>query len=413
MRTPNPFPLFPTLDMLRDMSLQDYPALNQQLSAFDWHIEHWSCGAELLLYIGRNKSLHTYTSYRNAIEKFLLWLLLVHDKPFDVLDHDDILRFIDFCVKPPKGWVVGALHDRFILRDGVYQINPLWRPFRVRQNKADKDQQASIDSYRPSVETLNTLFAALSAFYTHHISKKRCSNNPVSVAKRDCKHLIKDVVSKPLKRLTAKQWSYVLSAAENMAHADAFHERTLFIIATIKTCFLRVSELSERDDWLPLMGHFQFSESDNAWQLIVFGKGRKTRPVTAPDDYIDNYLVRYRRWRGLSDLPSENEKTVLLEKIRGSGGLTARHITRLVQQVFDHAYESMRQDVGPREAAKLKTASVHYLRHTAASMEVERGRNMKQLSEELGHASQETTEKIYVKTEDRLRIAGGKDRKVR
>ncbi|MEJ2682138.1 MAG: site-specific integrase, partial [Gammaproteobacteria bacterium] len=57
-------------------------------------------------------------------------------------------------------------------------------------------------------------------------------------------------------------------------------------------------------------------------------------------------------------------------------------------------------------------ASTHWLRHTGASMEIERGRALKDLSEDLGHASMATTDTVYVQTENRVRAKSGKSRKV-
>ncbi|HMW72509.1 MAG TPA: tyrosine-type recombinase/integrase [Cellvibrionaceae bacterium] len=111
-------------------------------------------------------------------------------------------------------------------------------------------------------------------------------------------------------------------------------------------------------------------------------------------------------------MPSPNETHPLVEKIRGQGGMTARHLMRLVQEVFDRSYEQMRLKVGEDNARKLKEASSHWLRHTGASMEIERGRALKDLSEDLGHASMATTDAIYVQTEHRVRAQSGRERKV-
>ena len=92
--------------------------------------------------------------------------------------------------------------------------------------------------------------------------------------------------------------------------------------------------------------------------------------------------------------------------------MTARHQTRLVQVVFDQAYQRMQALHGEDSARKLKEASSHWLRHTGASMEIERGRALKDLSEDLGHASMATTDSIYVQTENRRRAESGRGRKV-
>lgn len=92
--------------------------------------------------------------------------------------------------------------------------------------------------------------------------------------------------------------------------------------------------------------------------------------------------------------------------------MTSRQLTRIVQEVFDRAYEKMKSQEGEDKARKLKEASTHWLRHTGASMEVERGRALKDLSEDLGHASMATTDTIYVQTENRVRAKSGKNRSV-
>jgi site-specific recombinase XerD len=72
----------------------------------------------------------------------------------------------------------------------------------------------------------------------------------------------------------------------------------------------------------------------------------------------------------------------------------------------------MKQHVGEDKALKLKEASTHWLRHTGASMEIERGRPLKDVSEDLGHASMATTDTVYVQSENKLRAESGKKRKV-
>jgi site-specific recombinase XerD len=242
------------------------------------------------------------------------------------------------------------------------------------------------------------------------MAEELCYGNPAQIAKKDCKHFINDVQVKEVKRLTNSQWQYLLDTATDMADENQSYERNLFVIAALKTLFLRVSELSDREFWSPIMGHFWQDEDEN-WWFKVFGKGRKLRDTTVPPAFM-NFLSRYRLSRGLSQLPANGENTVLVEKIRGQGGMSSRHLRRIVQEVFDLAYQNMKQVEGENRALKLKEASTHWLRHTGASMEIERGRALKDLSEDLGHASMATTDTVYVQTENKKRAESGKRRKV-
>jgi integrase len=72
----------------------------------------------------------------------------------------------------------------------------------------------------------------------------------------------------------------------------------------------------------------------------------------------------------------------------------------------------MKVHQGEDNASKFKEASSHWLRHTGASLEIERGRPLKDVSEDLGHASMATTDTIYVQTDDKKRAISGKERKV-
>jgi site-specific recombinase XerD len=415
MKLPKPLPLYPTYNELKDIELGDYPELDKFLnepSAIN-RLQHWQWGFVFLKYIGRNKSEHTYSRFRNEIERFLSWIFLVKQKSLDDLRKQDILEYVDFCWKPPVSFIGLAAYDRFIYQNGFYKVNPKWLPFRV---KTPKNQQIETDPiadkkrYKPSQETLKSLFTSIIAFYKYLMSEEICYGNPAQIAKSDCRYFITDAQVKEIRRLTEEQWQYVLDIAFAMAESDGGYERSLFIIATLKTLFLRISELSERKDWSPEMCHF-WQDEDQNWWLKVYGKGRKLRDVSVPTQYL-SYLKRYRQYRALSSLPSSYDTSPLVEKIRGQGGMTARHLTRLVQEVFDKAYDKMKKEKGEDFARKLTEASTHWLRHTGASMEIERGRALKDLSEDLGHASMATTDTIYVQSENKKRAASGKERKV-
>ncbi len=411
MAISKPTPLYPTFIELKDLRLSDYPELNSFLSDLpEWCFEHWTWTKSFLEYTGRNKSKHTYVRFRNEIERFLLWSFVIKEKPIDEYRKTDILEYADFCWKPPVTWIGTVNTDRFILSNGFYKTNSKWRPYKLQAPKSQDDKAVDKKKYRPSQQTLTSTFTAITAFYKYLMSEELCLGNPAQIAKKDCRYFITDSQVKEIKRLSEAQWQYVLDTAVNMADNDANCERNLFIIASLKTMFLRISELSERENWLPTMGHFWQDENGN-WWLKVFGKGRKLRDTTVPPDFLP-FLQRYRSSRQLSALPANGENTVLVEKIRGQGGMTSRHLRRLVQEVFDQAYKRMKEAQGEEKALKLKQASTHWLRHTGASMEIERGRALKDLSEDLGHASMATTDTIYVQTENKKRAESGKKRKV-
>ena len=413
MKLSKPLPLFPTHNELKQIALTDYLTVHAFLTEPDapaWRLQHWHWGVDFLKYMGRNKSEHTYSRFRNETERFLTWLFVVKQMPMDDLRKSDILEYVDFCWKPPIDWIGLASYDRFIYQNGHYHVNEKWLPFRLKLPKNQISNNPDKKKYKPSQETLKSLFTGVIAFYKYLMNEEICYGNPAQVAKSDCRYFIADAQVKEIRRLTEDQWLYVLDIAEALTEQDHTYERSLFVIASLKTLFLRISELSERRDWSPEMCHF-WQDGDQNWWLKVYGKGRKLRDVSVPTQYL-RYLKRYRSYRALPSLPSSSDNSPIVEKIRGQGGMTARHLTRLVQEVFDKAYEKMAKHEGEESAQKLLEASTHWLRHTGASMEIERGRALKDLSEDLGHASMATTDTIYVQSENKKRAASGKGRKV-
>lgn len=405
-----PFPLYPVYKELKDVRLSEFPELNDFLSNSDkWVKLAWTWGQDFLGYIGRNKSEHTFTRFRSEVEKFLLWSFLIKQKPLDEFRKNDILDYADFCWEPPLNWICLSNHEKFVMENGFYVKNPEWAPFRLMLAKGDQSEPNK-KNYRPSQQTLHAMFTALNAFYKHLMDEEYCFANPVQIAKKDCRYFIKDAQVKDVKRLSEDQWDFLLQVAQMLADTDDRFERNLFLVAALKTLFLRISELSERTDWTPTMSHF-WQDHDKNWWLKIYGKGRKLRDVTVPPSFLD-YLRRYRISRGLNSLPVKGENHAIIEKLRGRGGMTARQLSRLVQEVFDAAYEQLKAKQGEEAASNFKQASTHWLRHTGASLEIERGRPLKDVSEDLGHASMATTDTVYVQSEDKKRAESGKNRKV-
>jgi site-specific recombinase XerD len=407
-----PVPLYPPYIDLCDFDFDDYPQLDKIFSSNEpWWLEQFNWGKIFLTYIGRNKSAHTYERFRNDVERFLLWSIIVKKKPIDQLRKSDLLEYADFCWQPPVDWIGTSNQERFKITNGYSAANELWFPYKIQAPKSLKSQFV-IDKkkYRPSQQTLSSMFTAIIVFYNYLMAEDFCIGNPAQIAKKDCRHFIIDSQVKEIKRLTGSQWQFVLDTAVEMADENPMFERNLFVIASLKTLFLRISELSERPNWSPTMGHF-WQDDDENWWLKIFGKSRKLRDITVPIDFLP-FLERYRASRGLLGLPASNENSILVEKVRGQGGMTSRHLRRIVQSVFDQAHDNMRRSEGENKALKLKEASAHWLRHTGASMEIERGRPLKDISEDLGHASMATTDTVYVQSENKKRAESGKRRKV-
>ena len=406
-----PIPLFPKSENIAEISIRDYPELCDFLtSGPEWRYQTWSWGQEFLAFIGRNKSTNTYVRFRSEVEKFLLWSFIKRKQSIVTFKKSEILEYMEFCNKPDVDWICFTSFEKFIVKAGTLKVNPLWAPFKMSGPVQPSRDKKILKGYRPTVGTLNATFTAMISFYTHLNDEEYYYGNPAKVAKKDCRLLIQDDTIKDDRRLSDFQWDILLETSIKMADSNPIFERNLFLIVSLKTFFIRISEFAEKKDWIPEMGHFT-EDSNGNWWVKVLGKGGKKRSITVPPDYLP-YLRRYRISRGLSLLPLIGEKEPMIKKIRGRGGLATRHLSKIVTDTFNAVRVELEIQKKPEEAIKFQAFSAHWLRHTGASLEVERGRPLKDLSEDLGHSTMATTDRIYVHSDVLKRAKSGAGRKV-
>lgn len=111
-------------------------------------------------------------------------------------------------------------------------------------------------------------------------------------------------------------------------------------------------------------------------------------------------------------LPTPDEKEYLIPKLKGKGPIKdTKHIRNLVQLVFDNAYELMMKDTLEVDAAELKTATVHWLRHTGISRDVVY-RPREHVRDDAGLASMATTDK-YIESDEHERHASDKSKTIK
>ncbi|MBD1584755.1 tyrosine-type recombinase/integrase [Pseudoalteromonas sp. S16_S37] len=385
---------------LEDATLpQEYPELDVYLSKVTKSIPQALSDLGFLyqfLYVYGRKSEATFNRFRNELERFHLWAWTIRQLSVFDLKRDDIEAYVDFMVQPEHAWCADSVQWRFKENQGVRVVNKNWRPF------ANKEQAVS-------QQTLAAMFTALNVFYKFAILEEKTTTNFVPVVKKNSPYLVVESQIKLPDTLSNLQWEYVLGVTKDKCSEHPELERNLFTLACLKGLYLRISELSERQQWSPVMSHF-WQDPDGFWYLRIMGKGNKLRDVTLSEDFVD-YLKRYRTYRGLSPLPRVDEPYPIIHKLRGKGGMNVRQIRRIVQQSFDLAIESLNKDGFNDEAEQLKAATAHWLRHTGATHDAQH-RPLKHLSEDLGHAKIATTDQIYIQTNIKDRARSGSKRKL-
>jgi site-specific recombinase XerD len=355
-------------------------------------------------------SLGTFNSYRREVERLLQWNWVIAKKNLKDLKRHDIETFIRCCQNPPKAWIGIKKAPRFIEKEGLRIPNPEWRPFVATVSKAAfrKGEQPDPKTFELSSDSIKESFAILSTFFNFLLQEEYVTLNPVALIRQKSKFIRKQQESLKIRRLSELQWHYVIDTAQQMAESNSdLHERTLFIMSALYAMYLRISELSTTQRWVPAMNHFQ-RDNDGNWWFITVGKGNKQRQIAVSNAM----LVALKRWRkhlGLSLLPSPGDNSPLLPKTKGKGAISnTTYIRKIVQRCFDKAMEKLIQDGLVEEAEVLEHATVHWLRHTGISDDVKR-RPREHVRDDAGHSSSAITDK-YIDIELRERHQSAKNK---
>lgn len=337
-------------------------------------------------------SQDTFNAYRKEVERFLQWAWIVAKKAVKSLDRNDIRRYIEFATDPPAEWLSDKSVARFIDKNGERVQNPEWRPFVVRVGKAQRraGQTPEDVQYHMNDPSRRALFAGMSTFFTFLQQESYIDVNPVQLVRQKGRFLQKQQTTKVTRKLTDIQWRYTINTVELLAQEDSQYERHLFMMSAFYLLGLRISELAETPGRIPCMGDFA-PDKQSRWWFTTVGKGNKIRDIAVPDAML-SALKRYRMSLGLPPLPARSEPTPLLNKQRGRGGLGTRQIRNLVQFCFDQAIFELARDGLNDEAQDLTVATVHWLRHTAISADVEH-RPREHVRDDAGHENISITDR--------------------
>ena len=384
---PTPKPLIDTCEQLKEKNWQTF--VPPSFAPYDL-----SCVLDYLKQYDNNKS--TFESYRRETERLIQWAWLIEKRSLLDLKRQDIENYIQFCLNPPKSWIGYKKVSRFIIRNDERIPNPGWRPFVATVSKIDHKNGLKPDkqNYQLSQKAIREIFTVLSSFYNYLALEEKVSINPIMLIKQKSKYIQKNQQQPQVMRLSVKQWQTCLDTVKEMAiNAPDKHERTLFIISALYLLYLRISELCASERWVPAMGHF-YQDSQGCWWFKTVGKGNKMRDIAVPDDML-TALNRYRMSMQLTPLPSINDQTPLLAKEKGKGAMaSSRHIRRLAQDCFDSTILKLRNTGFTTEADSFESATVHWLRHTGISDDINmRGRPIAHVRDDAGHSSSAITDR--------------------
>lgn len=355
-------------------------------------------------------STDTFNAYRREIDRLMQWSWFVQKKSLFALRRLDIESFIEFCKAPPKRWINTKTVSRFSTVEGLRVPNPEWRPFTVTVSKKsfqDGDRPTKA-MFELSQQGIKQIFAILGSFYNAMIQEEATEINPVVQIRQKSKFIQKQSGAPLIRRLSDQQWKTVLSVAKQMADTQPQkHKRTLFMLQLLYGLYLRISELAASKRWVPKMSDFS-RDSNGDWWFRTVGKGNKLRQIAVSDDIL-NAFKNYREFLGLTPLPAPDDQYPLIPKERGSGAMeSTRVIRQLIQLCFDEAVEQLRSENALEEAEMLRSATVHWLRHTGISDDVKH-RPREHVRDDAGHSSSAITDR-YIDVELKARANSARDK---
>jgi site-specific recombinase XerD len=311
----------------------------------------------------------TLRSYRKETERFLLWLNDRH-KQLQQVQREDVLDYQRFLQAPwPADRWIGPARPR---------QHAHWKPF-------SGPLQAS--SIRQALTILSALFSYLSeAGYRR--------GNPFKLLRQR-----QAMDTHPIERFLDNQaWQAILDTLAKLP-ARTRREQQQAARARWLLTLLYLTGARRQEVAAAKMG--DFSQRRQQWWWRVRGKGGSLADIPVSEELL-TALSHYRQSLGLPSLPAHAESIPLLCRIPGqhntqAQGISDKAIYLICQEIFRRAANSCSNE---ETRDRLRQASTHWLRHTAASHQLDAGIPLLMVSQNLRHASIQTTRRYLHSEED-------------
>ena len=336
---------------------------------------------------------HTLDSYRREAERLMLWATW-HDKDLPGLMVEDVLAYKAFLSDPQPVDLWCQQTEPRTLPDG--SPNPLYRQVR-RVTRRLPDGSAN-PTWRPFVSGLSAsavkqTTTILFGLFEHLAAIGYVHANPLRAA---AKRTRKGQRQGQERYFDAAAWAALKECIEAMpketAREAAHYHRTRFLFSFLYLTGLRRFEMAKART-----SDLRFKRGQ--WWLEVLGKGSVEGVVPLPADALEA-IKSYRESTGRPALPPSGTDEPLLMDLTGVGRpLSDRAIYAIVKEVCRQAANSVAADQ-PDLARQIDSGSTHWLRHTSASHQIDRGVDPFIVQRNLRHASFSTTEGYIHKDRD-------------
>jgi len=320
----------------------------------------------------------TFTSYKREAERLLLWCIYERGLALGQLKVEDFTTYFHFLKMPPASWCA----TRKDFRKGKQSSD--WRPFLGPLSQT---------AYDLAVRTLNSLMNFL-------VTAEYLKFNPIKLTgkTKDFQMTLEAQKYSVWERMLEQdEWAAVQQTLQNMPEETdsqiANKIRTQFLFAMLYFLGLRINELATHS-WNA------FRCRGGEWWFFVKGKGGKLRHIPVNNELL-SFVKIYRLHLRKTPLPEVDDTDYMLFSKHTNRPLNMRQIYALVKAIGKEVAQQFTEQ--PFKKQKLEKFSPHWLRHLSASHQNNAGTPATMIKENHGHSSVQTTNNIYVHTEDALR----------
>lgn len=337
-------------------------------------------------------SPHTFDSYKREAERLLAWCAS-RAQTLSTLMAEDLVAYQQFLQdpQPRETWCLQS-EPRY-LAPGV--PNPAWQSVR-RPTRRLADGSPN-PAWRPFVSGLSPSAAKQAVTILFGLFEYLCAvgylaGNPLRAARTRSTRPRNQTVQRYLGQ---ESWQFVLDHLETWpretARDRAHYQRTKFLMGFLYLTGLRRSEMAQAST-------ADLVQRRGQWWLHVSGKGHTGLPVPVPEDALEA-LRAYRLALGRTAWPNPHQPEPLLMDLYGKGRpITSKAVHQIVTALFESAAKAC---ADPEQARLLQAATTHWLRHTAATHQLDAGIPLLVVRDNLRHASVQTTERYLHVEPDR------------
>ena len=316
-------------------------------------------------------SPHTFRSYRKEAERLLLWATQVRGKPVSSLTREDVIAYEAFLAQPPAAWC-----DVGLARRGAHRrllVGPL----------AERSRRQAL--------------GILAGLFNYLVRAGYLVGSPFVLQRRRARRGTRRTIERYLDRAL---WDEVLRLVDDWPQGTARerqrYERVRWTLRFLYETALRAAEAAATSD-----GDFQ--QIRGRWWLHTVGKGGVEGTIPLGEGLMEDF-ARYRRFHGLPALPADDGNIPAILGIAGrSSPLTPTAVYQIVKDTFRRVAKTLQQQ-DEIKATRVRRASTHWLRHTAATHQAEDGTPIHHIQQNLRHSSIGTTS-IYIHAEADARHA--------